>query len=410
MDSKIASLSMFKGISIQCIPVTCAVFAMVLGMSLPVNAADCTALPSPVYLTGSTAARPLLAEIGKYLSAQIPPTSIVYLGQGSCAGVDAVLNGTPLVGAGATALSIWDSSGTEQKCDVPTTATLLADIGISDVFATTCFALPGGLPSNVTDILGPVQSMTFAVPKGSPERSISAEAAYYVYGFGSASGVLPWTDDSILFRRDELSGTQRMIAAAIGVPATRWKGTGTTGSGDLVKKLTAASPREGALGIVAADVAEDNRAILDVLAYQHTGQSCGYYPNHDATSNDKRNVRDGHYAIWGPLHLLTRVDGSGYPVKRTAADVAGYLAGTKTAPAQLDLIYLEAQHHVVPQCAMRVRRTEDMGPMMPFAPSGACGCYFERAANGVTTCQACQKNADCPQSASVCSYGYCEIN
>ena len=371
---------------------------------------DCTTLSNPVFATGSTAAKPLLAEIGKYLTTQSPPTSLVYLGQGSCAGVDAVLNGTPFDNSATTALSTWDASGTEQKCNLPATTPVLADIGISDVFATTCFALPGGLPSDVADILGPVQAMTFAVPKGSPERSISAEAAYYVYGFGKNSGVVPWTDESTIFKRDGLSGTQCMIAAAIGVPPTRWKGTATTGSADLLKQLSTATLRESALGILAADVAEDNRAILNVLAYQHTDQRCGYYPNRDATSNEKINVRDGHYAIWGPLHLLIRLDGNGYPVNRAAADVIGYLAGTRTAPSELDLIYLEAQRHVVPQCAMRVKRMQEMGPLSSFSPANACGCYYDKATNGVTSCTPCQQNADCPENAPVCSYGYCEAS
>jgi len=373
-------------------------------------ATDCTALPNPVFVTGSTAAKPLLAEIGKYLNTQSPATSVVYLGQGSCAGVDAVLNGTPLAGSGTSALSTWDTSGTELKCDLPQTETVLADVGISDVFATTCFSLPGGLPSNIADILGPVQAMTFAVPKGSAERSISAAAAYYVYGFGNDSGADPWTDETTIFKRDELSGTQRMIAAAIGVPAAQWKGTAATGSSDMLKKLVSASPREGALGILAADVAEDNRATLNVLAYQHSDQSCGYYPNRDATSNEKINVRDGHYAIWGPLHFFLRLDGNGYPVNRSAADLIGYLAGTRTAPSELDLIYLEAQRHVVPQCAMRVKRAQELGPLFSFSPAGACGCYYDKAANGVTSCTPCQKNADCPQTAPVCSYGYCEAS
>jgi ABC-type phosphate transport system substrate-binding protein len=379
--------------------------ACTLGPSLA-HAADCSTLPNPVYMTGSTAAKPLLAEIGKYLGMQTPPMTIIYLGQGSCAGVDAILNGTVLAGT----LSTWDTTGTEQKCDLTSAAAVPADVGISDVFATTCFSLPGGLPTDVSDVLGPVQAMTFVVPKGSPERSISVEAAYYVYGFGHDSGVAPWTDETILFKRDPLSGTQQMIAAAIGVPAAQWKGTACSGSGDLLKKLTAASPREGALGILAADVAEDNRSTLNTLAYQHKGQSCGYYPNRDATSNEKINVRDGHYAIWGPLHLLTRLDGNGYPVKRSAADVIGYLAGTRTAPSELDLIYLEAQRHVVPQCAMRVRRTQEMGPLASFSPASACGCYYEKVANGATNCKPCQRNADCPSTASVCSYGYCEAS
>lgn len=387
-----------------------AIILFLLGLLAARNAqaTNCTDLPTPVVITGSTAARPLLIEISRYLASQKPPITVVYLGQGSCAGVDAILNATPLSGLGA--FSTWDSTGAEAKCDIPENASVVADVGISDVFAPTCFSLPGGLPSNVADFLGPVQAMTFVTRKASPERSISDQAAYNIFGFGNDSGVSPWNDETLLFKRDALSGTQQMIAAAIGVPASRWKGTTTTGSGDLQKKLVAATPAERTLGILAADVAQDNRVLLNILAYRHTGQACGYYPDRDATSNEKQNVRDGHYAIWGPMHLFTRIGTSGIPVKRAAADVVGYLAGTKATPAELDLIAVEAQRHVVPPCAMRVKRTQEMGPMSPFSPTGACGCYFEKMANGSTTCASCTRPGDCPSNRPVCSYGYCEAN
>jgi len=384
--------------------------ALTVVASRKARAVDCSTLPNPVYITGSTAAKPLLVELSKYLSTLASPTTIVYLGQGSCAGVDAILNGTPTQGTGTAALSTWDAVGTEHKCDIAATAAVNADVGISDVFASTCVSLPNGLGGNVSDFLGPVQAMTFTVPVGSPEVSISGEAAYYVMGFGANSGAAPWTDESVIFKRDVNSGTQRMIAAAIGVPADQWRGTATTGSSDLLQKLSVASPRENAIGILAADVAQDNRTVVKMLAYQHNKQSCGYYPDHDLTSNEKANVRDGHYAIWGPLHLLTRLGSSGYPVKPAAGDVIGFLTGTKTAPGQLDLIFLEAQRHVVPQCAMKVKRSQEMGPMSPVAPTGACGCYYEKVANGATRCTACQRATDCPASAPVCSYGFCEAS
>jgi hypothetical protein len=285
---------------------------------------------------------------------------------------------------------------------------VLADVGISDVFASTCFQLPGGLPATVADILGPVQTMTFVAPAASEQRSISAEAAYYVYGFGADSGVPPWNDETVMFHRDDQSGTQRMIAAAIGVPPTRWKGVTATSSGDLLMRISMASLISSSIGILASDVAQDNRTSVRILAYRHFGQSCGYYPDSDEIQNDKANVRDGHYAIWGPLHLLTRLSGLGYPVSSVAANVIGYLAGTKPAPPGLDLIALEAQKHVVPQCAMRVKRVQEMGPLASFAPPGSCGCYYEQVANGGTSCKPCAASLDCPASAPVCSYGYCE--
>jgi hypothetical protein len=97
-------------------------------------------------------------------------------------------------------------------------------------------------------------------------------------------------------------------------------------------------------------------------------------------------------------------------VKPAAGDVIGFLTGTKTAPGQLDLVFLEAQRHVVPQCAMKVKRSQEMGSTSPFAPTGACGCYYEKVANGATRCTACQRATDCPASAPICSYGFCEAS
>jgi len=374
-----------------------------------VQAVDCRSLPQPVFVTGSTAAKPLLAQIGRWLATDAIPATVVYKGQGSCAGLDAVLNGTALKGEGTTALSHWGADGLEQSCEIATSGTgALADISLSDVFASTCVELPGGLPSNVADFLGPVQTMSFVVPAASAERSLSAEAAYNVFGFGAASGVAPWTDKALIFHRDASSGTQRMIGAALGIPAERWAGTVVASSGALVTALSGAALPAGAIGILAADVAQDNRTALSVLAYQHFDQSCGYYPDRDGTTNEKINVRDGHYAVWGPLHLLSRVNANGYPLNAVAAEVIGYMTGTKAAPDGFDMVALEAAHHVIPRCAMRVSRVQEMGPLASYAPPGSCGCAYEKAANGANSCQPCTTARDCPSETPVCSYHYCE--
>ncbi len=174
-------------------------------------------------------------------------------------------------------------------------------------------------------------------------------------------------------------------------------------------KLSTSMLPANAIGILSTDVAQESRPILSVLAYQHFGQTCGYYPDREITSNEKQNVRDGHYAIWGPLHLFTVLNNMGYPLKPVVADIIGFMTGTKAPPLGLDLIALEAQRHVVPQCAMRVKRTEEMGPLASFAPSGACGCYYDKVANGSTSCTPCMSKTECPGSAPTCSYGYCEM-
>jgi len=369
------------------------------------SAAECSTLPTPIYVTGSTAAKPLLMEIGKVMAAQTPPVTVVYLGQGSCAGVDAIVSGTQITSTSGTP-TYWDPGGAEMTCDI--TVSVVAHIGISDVFANTCYQLPGGLPVAVTDVLGPVQAMTFVTHRMSIERAISADAAYYIYGFGAQSELPPWTMESLIFKRDDLSGTQRMIAAAIGVPPQRWKGTATTSSSDMLTRVASAVLPNSSIGILSAEVAQENRVMVRVLAYQNRKETCAVFPDSDESTNDKVNVRTGKYPIWGPLHLFTRVNASGYPANAKAGEVVGYLSGTRPAPAGLDLIKIEAQHHAVPQCAMRVMRMQEMGPTTPFAPAGACGCYYEKLATGATACKPCTVAGDCSGSAAVCSYGYCE--
>src|SRR5215471_743453 len=250
--------------------------------------------------------------------------------------------------------------------------------------------------------------MTFAAHSLSKERAISGEAAYYVFGFGADSQVPPWQFDASIFKRDALSGTQRMIGVAIGVPPERWRGTATTSSGDMVTHLATANFPDQSIGILTAAVAQDNRGMVKTLAYQPFGQKCALFPDSTETANDKANVRSGLYPIWGPLHMFIRLNGSGYPANAKAGEVAGYLAGTRPTPSTIDLVKIAAQSRVVPQCAMRVKRIQEMGPTTAFAPSGACGCYYDKLATGATSCKPCATSAECPTSAPACSYGFCE--
>lgn len=373
--------------------------------SLPTRAAPCAGLPNPVYITGSSAVKPFLASLATILAGATPPITIIYKGAGSCAGVDSFFSDTPLTGAG---VSYWNTS-TEQKCDLDV-AGVPVDIAVSDVFSTTCNATYA-LTNTINDFVGPVQAMTFVVPNGSVETTISAEAAYFAFGFGTASGAPPWTDPAVLFQRGSTSGTQQMIGTAIHVPAASWIGTISATSASMLDAVQFSAKPKATLGIVVADVADDNFATIKVLYYQHYGQTCGFRPDADPSpsKHDKRNVRDGHYAIWGPIHFITHVNiNTGNPLNAQAKEVIDYLTGAQQAPAGLDLISLEAQHHVVPQCAMRVSRTEEVGPLASFLPARSCGCYFD-ALTSSTECKACTVNADCPASATKCNFGYCEV-
>ena len=375
-----------------------------LALATPAEAVLCSSLPSPVYINGGGGI--FIENLGRVLSAQ--GITLIYKRQGSCLAVDSIVNGTPLVGteAAGTGGIYWDTS-TEYACDFDAAGNV-ANVGISDVFASTCSSLPNGLPQDVGDYLGPVEAYGFAVPRQSTQESISREAAYFVYGFGADSGVEPWTDPLAIFTRGEGSGTQQMLAVATGVPVDRWKGTLASSSSDIVSKLANAPDKEKAIGILASEVAIENDLTVKLLAYQDTDQQCGYAMDSTPTARDKANVRDGHYTVWGPFHILTKLDQDGYPLNKVASDIVSYAVGTKDPPG-LDLVEVLAAAGIVPECAMGVTRNTEMGPLSSFQPPRSCGCYFDVLTRGSTSCTPCTANIDCPAGAPACNYNYCEV-
>ena len=355
--------------------------------SRPASAGNvaCKTLPKPVYVTGS--GKVTSALLGQALGPS--GVTIVYRTEASCLAVNAIVNGTAIVTT-PTDLSAtyWDMTGKALACDLDAAGTL-AQIGISDVFPSTCpNPQPNGLPSNVRDFLGPIESYVFVVPKTSTQLSISKAAGYFVYGFGTASGAAPWTDQTEIFQRDPTSGSQLIMSVAIGVPATKFAATPTVSSADMVTTVSTATNAEGAIGFLSGEVTSISTAQVNSLAYQDADQACGYWPDSTANASDKRNVRDGHYQIWGPLHLLTTVDAQGYPTDANAKAVIAYLTGTLDLPGGFDLLSLLAKAGIVPECAMHVQRDTELGPLASFQPERSCSCYFDQAAGATPACMA----------------------
>jgi hypothetical protein len=373
-----------------------------------------TPAPPVIYVTGPSTPKQLIASLAPPMFLDpTTPTTIVYVDQTSCNGVAAIVAGTPL--PTTITASYWDpnsktlASGAttdkEESCTL--TGTPIADVGASDVFPQTCGYALQGLPPGMKEFQGPIQSMTFAVPKGSTETVISAQAAYLTFGLAVLP---PWTDTTHIFIHATTSGTQLMIAAAIGVDATRWQGTNKGSSTGVFNGLTAQVAQTDlnkSIGILSASFS--SKPDVQMLAYQHYGQTCGYKP--DVQPLDKLNTRNGRYAIWGPMHLFTLVDGTGLAANPRARNLIAYLIGSQTPPLGVNLIGIEVNAHVVPPCAMNVTRTAEMGPMSPvvLGQSPRCGCAFDHAATGVTTCKGCTTAADC-MTGQACSFGYCEKN
>jgi hypothetical protein len=316
------------------------------------------------------------------------------------------------------------SAAAQLHCALPAGG-VMADLGFSDVFAPTCQSLPSGLDAlGLRDFTGPIQVMNFAVPIDSQQRSISAEAAYLVYGFAGASyPVPPWVDAMHILQRSSTSGTQALIAATIGLPRDRWVGTPNASSGAVRDAILSAATTGGTtadstIGILSSDILDPLRSNIRGLAYRHYGQPVAFYPDSsgDTTARDKRNVRDGHYPIFGPLHMLVRIDATTHlPLDAHVQRIVNVINGVEVLSG-VNIIDIYAQRSLIPQCAMRVSRTADGGDITPFTPDTPCGCYYESLATHVgipTGCTACTRVEDCAAGQTCVTFptqtrGFCE--
>jgi hypothetical protein len=270
----------------------------------------------------------------------------------------------------------------------------------------------------VADFPGFIQSMLYVVPKLSTQTALIAEEGYFVFGAGTTGfmgmTISPWIDQSKFAIRNAGSGTQQMIARSINLTAAAMKGMDSGGTGGVVTALTTAgsSPTtaEPAIGIISSDAYDVNRMNLKALAFQSFKQKHAYYPDSTSTAFDKKNVRDGHYTIWGPLHMVAKVGADGKATKPQVQDFIDYVQ-LKKPLGTTKFIDVMIGAHVVPACAMKVQRSVEMGPLSPFnpAPGTACGCYFDEKIKGagMSGCTACPMGNEC-MAGKTCSNGFCE--
>jgi hypothetical protein len=360
--------------------------------------------PRPVYLYGSSALNLGLRTLSQAIAAT---ATIVYQYDTSCPGLDAILTGiTRLKGTA----QYWPP-GQDQPASCDVDGEQSADIGLCDVSPESCIPNFAGSPNLVNDS-GPAQVFMFSVPKGSTQKSISAEAAVAVFGYDDA-GVEPWVDPASLVRRGSGSGVQLTIGASLDLAPAFWRGVIKAKSSELKPGLLAVRNPEQALGITSADVAEetDSRANLRTLAYQHYGQSCAFTPDSSAGSSDKRNVRDGHYELWAPYHFYTRGQNN-HTQDPFIAEIVSYLTGAKPLPNRnTDFITTLKQAGLVPTCAMHVTRSREGARITPFPAKPSCSCYYDASPPGGSvpaSCKACADGSECPNSAPNCNFGYCE--
>ena len=271
----------------------------------------------------------------------------------------------------------FDSSGNQHDCVLgPQGASV--NVGESDIFSTTCSSdeVPG---SGVTEYLGPVQAMVFAIPGASLQTAITVETARMVFGAGGGNGnTSPWTNPDQYYVRSSGTGTQQMIGHAIGVPASEFWGV-SVGTAALVdqylRSITDPTKAQQAIGIISADWYDSDRGNVKALAYEAPEQECAYLPDSNAFKKDKQNVRDGHYPIWGPIHFFTASSDGGGLTPGAEAFVG--TVSVPNPPQPLTDAFIASS--LVPWCAMSVTRASELGPLSSYTPPVQCYCHFEAA-------------------------------
>jgi hypothetical protein len=181
----------------------------------------------------------------------------------------------------------------------------------------------------------------------------------------------------------------------------------------LTSEAAVANP-EAAIGFASTETADANRDRVRSLAFQAIGQERAYWPDSTATANDKINIREGRYWLWNPHHFYARLDAQGQIADPNTKRWVEYLTEKTPLPDGLSYLDVQAELGLVPACAMKVTRSEDVGPLVSFQPDEPCGCYFETKVTGETPegCRACASEGEdptCPSDAPVCRHGYCEV-
>lgn len=275
---------------------------------------DCSSLPNPVYLQVGDTQEPLMKSLGQKLRASTAnPITIVYKTSGSCTNIEAMYGGTKLTTnpsyvPSAAEDPTWDPSKPAPQCTIDPAGVPL-DVANSNVFLSACTQTPP--PAGIGSFSGPVQPYVFIVPKASSQQGIRAEQAYFVFGFGQAGQAAPWTDEAFLFTRPATKSTLLAMAAAIHVPAAKWKGVPFDKSSEVLNAVATSTSPEKTIGILGAEIYDQNRDKINALAYQAFQQKHAYFPDSTASAKDKRNLRDGHYTIWSPTVYLAPVDAAG---------------------------------------------------------------------------------------------------
>jgi hypothetical protein len=393
------------------------VLALLGALAPHADAADCSTLPNPIYLQVGDTQVNLMKSLGRALRDNAgKPLTLVFTTSGSCTNINGFYTQTPITTNFQYVPSMaedptWTQSSPTLTC-TPPAGGQIPDIGNSALFIASCTNEPP-VPDFVQFTNGPVQGYVLAVPKASAAIAITFEEAYFVFGFGPtllaqmAGDIMPWQDENELYVRTNTKSTLLTWAANIAVEPTKWHGQRLDGSPMVVAGLQNSTNPGAAMGILGAEVYDSNRDTLTELAFRAQGQYAAYFADSTSTSRDKKNIRDGHYTVWSPTVWMNKIDPTTHqPTNADAQYVIDMIAGKEVTPApNFDPNVNVAHVGLVPDCAMRVARDFDGGPLRLYHPAESCACKYEATVD-TTTCATCDATTPC--ATGVCRAGYCE--
>ena len=410
---------------------------------------SCDFFPQKIYLHGTTAVKPLIAVMSARLAALPTPYTLLYQQVDACSAVPTVAVGGNISQRGAphhytlapTAKN--PDAYKDDTCSLNQGTLISADVGLADVYFSSCpnydtttLRDPTINAVNPTaagiDFLGPIQAMVFITSQSNfSSQYLLLEEAQAILACGTGAKIYPYVDSAQLYLYDHengfTNGVPLMTYNCLNLPTNYYPLSRdlatfvlpSNGQPELqvINNILSSINPKAAFGFVSGENYDEHRDMLKSLALVGPGQGAGnkaFLPDSDATHTDRRNVRDGHYVVQGPLHMIARVGADNVPTSPMAQRFINWMQGkpgmSGAAPLPFNILDIFAETGVVPQCAMKVIRTSECGPFKPYKDPAPCGCYFESKATGVATpsgCAPCSSTADCT-GGRICSFGFCE--
>jgi hypothetical protein len=366
----------------------------------------------------------LIKNLGAHLRGSTAhPIQIVYITAGSCVNVPNIQGGVKFPQGGTVSYipAGFNPATASPTCINDTVGGHKIDVANAALFVSTC-QLTNTPTVTTSTSQGPNQAYTLVVPSAASPTAITAEEAYFVFGFGNNSGfgpntpLSPWNDITLMFTRPSTKSTLLTWVATLSVPGgdaahtftpAKFMGTPKSASSDVVAAVTGSPTPEKTIGLLGAEVYDANPSGLKELAFQWFGQTHAYFPDSTLGAHDKKNLRDGHYAVWSPTFWLQEVNGQ-TPVNPDADFLIKLILGQQgnlEVNPVLDVIHVG----LVPACAMSVNRTVEGGPLSPFAPTPSCACFYDaNVVGGHSSCATCTTEGSTCPSGGVCHAGFCE--